>query len=410
MQQQQYLPSVHGELLCHSDYEEDCEDQYEHDAGCEQQGDSEAAADRSPSPVKDQQPGGAAGAAAAGPTQESMLATARFWVSDSKPEPHVRVLDHNCVRVCTRHSRLKALLRTPLRLTMFLSVMLPMLLQAHQHEADRRHASSNVMIQHLQQKSLELHWRMERIRSKILSGQQQQQQQQQQEQQSRAAHISLAPGNIQPADLSMQRSQELADRLLVMLDQQQQQQQQGPPVASKQAQQEAAAAQHIPGSASRSASMHAAGSSQTDAVAVAAAVAAAIAAERSGQLSAEGSKAWQQKLREQLLGSSSVEPGDGGLKQHLQQQQQQQQQLAVTATAAGGAEQAVAEGEGLSSKAKVSHYRDWYKLHTVTLLANKGGDNVKASYPVRSTGLSNKPCSASIQSLPHYNPSSIYSV
>jgi hypothetical protein len=200
------------------------------------------------------------------------------------------------------------------------------------------------MIQHLQQKSLELRWRMERVCSKILSGQQQQQQ-------SSAAHVSTAAGDAQLPDLSLERSQELADRLLVMLDQQQQQQQQGQPAAPDNAQQDAAAAaQHAPASAGSSASAHAAFSSQSDAVAVAAAVAAAIAAERSGQLSAEGSKAWQQKLREQLLGSSSVEPGDGGLKQHLQQQQQ----VAVTATAAGVVEQAIAEEEGLSRKAKVS--------------------------------------------------------
>jgi hypothetical protein len=84
MQQQQYLPDAHGELLCHSDYEEDCEDQYEHEVDCELQGDSEAAADRSPSPMKDQQPAAAAaGAAAVMHGEVPMLATARFWVSDS---------------------------------------------------------------------------------------------------------------------------------------------------------------------------------------------------------------------------------------------------------------------------------------------------------------------------------------
>jgi hypothetical protein len=86
MQQQQYSASAHGELLCHSDYEEGCEDQYEREADCQQQADSEAAADRGPSPMKDQQPAvaaAAAGAAAAMPGEDSMLATARFWVSGS---------------------------------------------------------------------------------------------------------------------------------------------------------------------------------------------------------------------------------------------------------------------------------------------------------------------------------------
>jgi hypothetical protein len=225
------------------------------------------------------------------------------------------------------------------------AVLLLMPLQAQQHDKDRRVASSNAMVQHLQQKSLELRWRMERICSKILSGQQQQQQQ------SSAAHGSTAGGNAQPPGVSLQRSQELADRLLTMLDQQQQQQQQGPPAAPEEVQQDSAASQHAAASISSSAIAHAVSSPQADAVAVAAAVAATIAAERSGQVSAEGSKAWQQKLREQLLGSSSVEPGDGGLKQHLQQQQWQQ--VAVTATAAGVVEQAAAEVEGLSSRAKV---------------------------------------------------------
>jgi hypothetical protein len=67
---------------CESDYE-DCEDQHTYAAHGDEQGDSETAVDRSPSPIKDQQPAGAAAAAAAAtaaPGDGSMLATARFWV------------------------------------------------------------------------------------------------------------------------------------------------------------------------------------------------------------------------------------------------------------------------------------------------------------------------------------------
>jgi hypothetical protein len=224
--------------------------------------------------------------------------------------------------------------------------------QAQQHEADRRHASSNAMIQLLRQKGMEIQWRMDRICSKILSDQQHQQQllREQQQQRSRAAHVSLAVGNAQLPELSMQRPQELADRLLAMLDQQQRQQQEQQVSAEQLTSEAREEPQHIDAAQEAAPTSSRVGAAQNDAVAVAAAVAAAIAAERSGQLSAEGSKAWQQKLREQLLGSSSAEPHDGGLKQQLQQQQQH---VSVTATAAGVLDQAPAGVDGMGSRAKV---------------------------------------------------------